>query len=99
MRSMVIDRRTLIQGATALGGVGLLSPALAAIADDGFYVSGCRQSDGSFAAVLFDARGHDLAVLPVETRLHDTAYSRALNRAVIFARRPGTLAFVIDLKS
>src|SRR5262245_13931296 len=91
---MAIDRRRLIQAAAALGGTSLLSPALAAIGDDGFYVSGCRQADGSFAAVLFDARGRDLAVLPVETRLHDTAYSRALNRAVIFARRPGTLAFV-----
>jgi uncharacterized protein len=97
MRSMAIDRRRLIQAAAAFGGTGLLSPALAAIGDDGFYVSGCRQADGSFAAVLLDARGRDLAVLPVETRLHDTAYSRSLNRAVIFARRPGTLAFVIDL--
>src|SRR5262245_40834291 len=99
MRSMVIDRRTFIEAAAALGGTSLLGPALAAIGDDGFYVSGCRQADGSFAAVLFDARGRDLAVLPVETRLHDTAYSPALNRAVIFARRPGTLAFVIELKS
>jgi hypothetical protein len=99
MRSMAIDRRTFIQAAAAFGGLELLSPALADFGDDGFFVSGCRQADGSFAAVLFDAQGQDLAVLPVETRLHDTAHSRALNRAVIFARRPGTLAFVIDLAS
>jgi uncharacterized protein len=99
MLSMAIDRRRFIEAAAAFGGTSLLGPALAAIGDDGFYVSGCRQADGSFAAVLFDARGRDLAVLPVETRLHDTAYSRAHERAVIFARRPGTLAFVIDLAS
>jgi hypothetical protein len=99
MRSMAIDRRRFLEAAAAFGGTGLLGPALASTGDDGFYVSGCRQADGSFAAVLFDARGRDLAVLPVETRLHDTAYSRALNQAVIFARRPGTLAFVIDLGS
>jgi uncharacterized protein len=99
MRSMVIDRRRMMQAVAAFGGTGLVSPALAAIGDNGLYVSGCRQADGSFAAVLFDERGRDLAVLPVETRLHDTAHSGMLNRAVIFARRPGTLAFVIDLVS
>jgi hypothetical protein len=94
---MAIDRRTFIQAVAAFGAVDLIGPALAEHGDDSVYVSGCRQGDGSFAAVLLDARGQDLAVLPVETRLHDTAYSRPLNRAVIFARRPGTLAFVIDL--
>ena len=99
MRSMAIDRRCFIQAVAAFGASDLIAPALAAAGNDGVYVTGCRQGDASFAAVLFDARGQDLAVLPVETRLHDTAYSRVLNEAVIFARRPGTLAFVIDLAS
>jgi uncharacterized protein len=92
-----IDRRCFIQAVAAFGAVDLIGSAVAAHDHDGVYVSGCRQGDGSFAAVLFDPTGQDLAVLPVETRLHDTAYSRPLNRAVIFARRPGTLALVIDL--
>lgn len=94
---MAIDRRSFIQAVAAVGAADFITSALAGFGEDGVYVSGCRQGDGSFAAVLFDARGQDIAVLPVETRLHDTTYSRALNRAVIFARRPGTLAFVIDL--
>jgi hypothetical protein len=94
---MAIDRRSFIQAVAAVGAADFITPALAGFGEDGIYVSGCRQGDGSFAAVLFDARGQDIAVLPVETRLHDTTYSRVLNRAVIFARRPGTLAFVIDL--
>jgi uncharacterized protein len=97
MHSMAIDRRSFIQAVAAVGAADFITPALAGFGEDGVYVSGCRQGDGSFAAVLFDARGQDIAVLPVETRLHDTTYSRALNRAVIFARRPGTLAFVVDL--
>jgi hypothetical protein len=97
MHSMAIDRRSFIQAVAAVGAADFITPALAGFGEDGIYVSGCRQGDGSFAAVLFDARGQDIAVLPVETRLHDTTYSHVLNRAVIFARRPGTLAFVIDL--
>ena len=94
---MATNRRTFVLGATALAALGPQHLAFAKDAEGAFFISGCRQADGSFAAVLFDGAGRDIAVIPVETRLHDTAFSPSGRTAVIFARRPGTLAFVIDL--
>ena len=71
MPAMAIDRRTLLHafaGALTL----LAEPALALSASRELFVSARREPDGSFAAVIFDDAGNDLARVPLPGRGHDS---------------------------
>lgn len=63
------------------------------------YLSSARTATGSHAAVLFDedAQVHWQVELP--DRGHGGAFRPATSDTVIFARRPGTFAFVIERSS
>lgn len=95
-RSTAINRRQF-NGSLALVGFGLLIPTKVHADQPLHYLSCCRNKDGSYAVaglsddgnILFteslDGRGHDIAVAPDQTT------------AVVFARRPGRFALVLDL--
>lgn len=95
MRSMAIDRRTLLK----LGVAGLTAAAFprALLAEQSreLFVAGAANPDGSFSALLIDETGAILASVPIATRGHDAAADPVRRRAVLFARRPGRFAVVI----
>jgi hypothetical protein len=96
MRSMVIDRRSFLR----LGAAGLAAAAfpraLAAAAERELFVAAAAGPDGGFVALLIDEAGKTLASAPIATRGHDAAADPVRRRAVLFARRPGKFAVVID---
>ncbi|MEM8665000.1 MAG: DUF1513 domain-containing protein [Pseudomonadota bacterium] len=61
------------------------------------YLSGCRLADGNMAAALFDEAGEMLLLEPLDARAHGGAVSPDRQSAVLFARRPGRFAVVIDV--
>ena len=59
----------------------------------------CRKTGSIFQATLFDGNGTTLMDVPLPARGHGMATSNVRNHLVIFARRPGTFAIVVDLVS
>jgi len=57
-----------------------------------------RSHGTAHEAVLLDATGRDVAVLPLPDRGHSFAIDRARQRAVVFGRQPGFFALVFDLR-
>jgi len=94
---MAIDRRQFLIGAGAV----MVAPvqATASAVRPQVYLSSARTATGSHAAVLFDedAQVHWQVELP--DRGHGGAFRPATSDTVIFARRPGTFAFVIERSS
>ncbi len=81
-----------------IGAAGLTPLAtLARAGTDPAYIAARMNADGSFAAVVFDAEGHDLFTEELDARGHDIAVSPDRRLAVMFARRPGRFAIVLDL--
>ena len=63
------------------------------------YVVAARQADGSHVLVLHDFAHAELARIPVTARAHGFAQDvDRPARVVVFARRPGTEAWVLDLE-
>ena len=92
---MVIDRRRVLRGIAALG----LTP-LATIArseEAPAYIAARMEKDQRYAVAVFDSRGTILFTEELDGRAHDTAVSPDRQTAVIFARRPGIFALVLDL--
>ncbi len=56
-----------------------------------------RQRDGRFEAVLLDAHGRDLKVVPLPDRGHSFAIDHQQRRAVAFGRQPGFFALAFNL--
>lgn len=63
------------------------------------YLSAAREPDGTYALVGLTAQGTNSFKLPLPARGHAGAAHPALPEAVVFARRPGTFALVIDCVS
>src|ERR687896_147308 len=61
------------------------------------YVSAKAAADGRFFVSGFDRDGADAFDLPLPERGHGFTMHPARAEGVIFARRPGTFALVIDL--
>lgn len=108
MRSMAIDRRQFLIGATVLLGTarGALWPAhgastpardAAAFAGSATYASAARRADGSYAVLLLGEDGSILREIPLSARAHDVTVDPATGRAVVFARRPGAFALAFDV--
>jgi hypothetical protein len=101
MRSMAIDRRTILKMGLKAGAAGaftLLVPIVGARADmRPAYVATRREADGSFAAIVIDETGEVLFRESLDGRGHDIALSPDRSLAVFFARRPGYFALVVDL--
>ena len=92
---MAIDRRALLLG---LGASGALS--LTAFADtrgEAAFVACTREADGNYAAVVLDADANVLFSEGLDARGHDAAIAPDGRTAVVFARRPGRFAIVLDL--
>ncbi|MEO1198488.1 MAG: DUF1513 domain-containing protein [Pseudomonadota bacterium] len=91
-----INRRGILLG---LAGTACL-PALPLQAGQGdpAFVACCQMRDGSFAAVVVDIDNKPLFMEHLAARGHDTVLSPDRSLAVVFARRPGRFALVLDLK-
>ena len=62
------------------------------------YISSLKQVDGNHLAVVIDASGSIQFQANLPDRGHDTAIDPDRRTAVIFARRPGRFALVLDLE-
>lgn len=60
------------------------------------YLAAAKAADGSFALAGLTAEGMQSFVLPLPARGHAACGHPTLPQAVVFARRPGTYALVID---
>lgn len=82
-----------------LAGLALCTTPTALAQTDGVpaFVSAARRSDGSFAAVVLSEDGSILHTEPLSARGHDAAVRADPHTAVVFARRPGQYAVVLDL--
>lgn len=97
MRSTGIDRRQLL-AAMAAGAFTGLVPLAARAGSPAAYIATRREIGGSFAAAVFDAQGRVLFTEALQGRGHDIAVAPNGSLAVVFARRPGRFALVIDLE-
>lgn len=92
---MRVSRRSLLAGAGAAA--AFVSAPLAAAAGTGpAFVAACRTAAGGWAAAVMDADGIVLFTAPLDARGHDAAAAPDGRRAVVFARRPGRFAVVLD---
>lgn len=90
---MEIDRRDFLTGlGAAIAMTGFAAPARA----EGGAFLGCRRRGGRFEAAICDARGRDIAAVPLPARGHGGAVSPDGRRMAVFARRPDRFAVVID---
>lgn len=99
MNSMAIDRRALLLGTLSFvgaAGLGARGGLAAEAADQAAFVAAARADQG-FAILTLAHDGTVLRQVPLEARGHDIAIDRKNNRAVAFARRPGTFAVAFDL--
>lgn len=93
---MAIDRRAFLQGFAALG---VMPIATLALADDDrpAFIAGRMDGNGNFSVAVLDHAGQLLFSEELDARAHDIAISPDRQTAVVFARRPGFFALVIDL--
>ncbi|NVK35584.1 MAG: DUF1513 domain-containing protein [Rhodobacteraceae bacterium] len=74
----------------------LLDPALL---DAPLFASTRREANGKYALSIFDEAGMDIARVALPDRGHGMALSPDKSRMMVFARRPGTFAVLIDLRA
>jgi hypothetical protein len=79
----------------ALAGIGILGPAVARARMPGF-LSAAADANGTWRAAAFDANGAPRFELALPARGHGAAVLPDGGMAVMFARRPGDYALVLD---
>ncbi|MEO1191504.1 MAG: DUF1513 domain-containing protein [Pseudomonadota bacterium] len=94
---MGISRRHLLAGLGAAALTGRRDARAASTQYD--YISCCKLADGDFAVALLSRKGDLRATLTLPARGHDAAISPDGRSAVVFARRPGRFAIILDLQS
>lgn len=94
---MQIDRRNLLLGTVAAISTNA-HPTLswAENPDPPAFAAAARRNADAFALVLLSASGKLLREIPLSARGHDIAFHRETQRAVVFARRPGTFAIAFE---
>ncbi len=97
MLKMAIDRRQFLIGSGAV--IAAPVPGTASTLQPAVYLSSARTAAGRHSAILFDERGQVQWQVELPDRGHGGAFRRNTTEAVIFARRPGTFAFVMDRSS
>lgn len=90
---MDLSRRTLL---AAMGALVLPAPAALAGGAPAF-IAAHRRPDGRFDAAVLDTVGNVLFTEALDGRGHSAAVRREPHTAVLFARRPGRFALVLDL--
>ena len=112
--TMGIDRRRFLGAGAGLAAglvlparaLGQALPAVVGAAEGALFAAACKDAQGQFAAVIFDAdtgrdvarvalpaRGHDIAQRP-DSQRPDSDGVRGMREVVAFARRPGNFAVV-----
>jgi len=94
MRSMAIDRRTLLK-ALAIAPLST-SPALAALPERRPVYLSAFSREGAHRAAIHDGRGEILAIIELPARGHGGAFRPNGGDGVVFARRPGDFALVFE---
>lgn len=90
-----LHRRALLASAGALALSAALTP-LARAEGGALYASACRMGDGRFAVALLDEAGRLVRTAEIPARGHCAAVDPTGRFVVLFARRPGTFAIVLD---
>lgn len=92
---MAIDRRHFLQAVAALGAM----PIATLVRADGSpaFVTTKRDKGATFSVTVLDHAGNTLYAEQIDGRGHDMAVSPDRSTAVVFARRPGFFALVLDL--
>ncbi|MCV9962374.1 DUF1513 domain-containing protein [Pararhizobium sp. BT-229] len=91
----LIDRRTFLTMAGAAWATSLAPQAAFALSrTDAVYASGFMATDGSYGVATLTEEGVIIERVPLPARAHGMTYSPVTNRAVAFARRPGTYAMI-----
>ncbi len=93
-------RRTLIK----LGTVGLVAAPVVSAGiylrkashQQAYFSAGADYKDNYFCAAL-DENGEQRFRLPIDLRAHSAAKCPATNNVVLFSRRPGNKAYLVDL--
>lgn len=102
-RERFLTRRSflLAGGAGLLAAVPLLRTGLRASAGpDEIFLSASDDAEGKHFITACDLRGTELFSVEVETRCHGVALHPAHpDRAIVVARRPGTLAYDVDVRA
>lgn len=93
---MAIDRRQFIQAFAALGVMPVATLARAAEGQPAF-IAARAEGASRFSVAVLDHAGELLFSEELDGRAHDIAISPDTATAVVFARRPGFFALVIDL--
>ncbi len=97
----MITRRDLLAGLAGTSALVALSGPAALAGETTGYVTTCRRPDGTFALVVLTRGGEILHEAPTGHRCHDLALSPGATpqdgTAVLFARRPGRFALVLNL--
>jgi len=94
MSSMAIDRRSFCLGGLAL--IGTQTSLARGLSRDVF-ISHDLARDGTYGCSLFDQHGDVLVRFELPSRGHGGARHPAGRHAVVFSRRPGTYAAILDL--
>lgn len=93
----LIDRRTLLKAAGGTFLAGLAPRAAAALANaDAVYASAFFDGDRQYGIALLTETGEIVHRYVLPERGHDLVFDPAGRRLVVFARRPGSFAAVIE---
>lgn len=97
-RTGLIDRRALLKAAGGTFAASLAPRAAAALANaDAVYASAYMDGYEGFGVALLTEAGEVVHRYALPQRGHDAEFDPSGRRLVVFARRPGTFAAVIDL--
>jgi hypothetical protein len=93
---MTIDRRHFVASLAAAVLAGRATPPRAGEARPQGFVGARFDAAGRGSVAVFDLDGREILALPLSGRGHDVALQPNGRHMVVFARRPGTWAAVID---
>jgi uncharacterized protein len=92
---ILTGRRTFLKMAGAAWAATLAPQAAFALSrTDAIYASAFMAPDGSYGVATLTEEGTIIERVPLPARAHGMTYSPVTNRAVAFARRPGTYAMI-----
>ncbi|CAN7568056.1 DUF1513 domain-containing protein [Pararhizobium sp. LjRoot235] len=94
-RDMIGRRAFLTMAGAAWAATLAPKVAFALSRTEAVYASGFMAPNGTYGVATLSERGEILERVPLPARAHGMTYSPVTNRAVAFARRPGTYALIL----